>query len=147
MKILLSKKGSVLVFIVFFVAVLLVFALFLPDINSTDVRIAANQRGSTEAHYLAVAGVEAAIKLLAEDPFYSGNGVIPFAEAEITLKIDTFKNPDLSLNITITSTGEVGFMRETIIMEIQTYPGLVEGIDGTALDWYDPAKVIRKRGN
>jgi len=147
MKILFSQRGSVLVFIIFFIAVLLVFIAFLPDLNTADFQIAANQRGGAEAHYLAAAGIEVAINLLTEDPFYRGSGNIPFADGEITLSINDFykkerdaikKRDVISRWTRIISTGEIGRMRHSIYIELNLIPPIGERIDGFDINWYSP---------
>jgi archaellum component FlaG (FlaF/FlaG flagellin family) len=148
MKILQSQRGSVLVFIVFFVAVLLIFAALLPELNAADVRIAANQRSSSEAYYLAAAGIEIAMGLLADDPLYSGNGEIAFAGGDIKLNIEIIDEPGDIRQVKITSTGEIGFTRERILMEYTLLPDLAEGPEGEfyTILYVDPETVKRKRG-
>ncbi len=133
-----GQKGSILILTVFVCAALLIMAACLMDLNSTDVRIAANQRDGLQAYYLAAAGMELALGLLAEkDPFYCGSGEIPFAGGTIELKLSARDLANGSRQVQITSTGKLGVISEQIVADFQSFPADSGCTDGAGLGWYD----------
>lgn len=133
-----SQKGSILVFAVFVCTALLALATSLVDLNSADLKIAANQRDSLQAYYLATTGIEIACGILAEhDPFYCGNEEIFFAGGNIKLSVSAMDQEDGCRQVQITSTGKFGIFTEQIIVQFQSVPACSGCTDGAELGWYN----------
>ena len=123
MKPLSSQKGSLILFIIFFGAVLLLLAVLIPDLNRVEIGIAANQRDEAGAYYLASAGIEAALGVLSENPFFSGEGEFFLGGGDISFSVNALEDTeDGTRFIKITSTGKTGFAQETISLEFQSHP-------------------------
>jgi hypothetical protein len=133
-----SQKGSVLVLVTFICAAVLFFTTFLLDLNSLDVRIAANQRDGLQAYYLALTGLEVIFAVLeGNDPFYQGNENISFAGGNINLKVGATEGSGGGRRVQIVSTGRSGLITEQIVVEFQSFPASSGSADAAGLDWYD----------
>lgn len=131
---------------------LIVTALFflgasLLDLYSVDLKIAANQRDSMQAYYLAETGLEAALAMLQHyDPYYVGSSSLISEGGNADVDVSASEEADGSRSITILSTGRKGAVRETISLLFQSFPAQQGGVDGAELGWYDPLSGSIERG-
>ncbi len=121
-------------------AALLFLSATLVDLNSIDLKIAANQRDSLQAYYLAETGMEVALALLKHgDSFYVGHKSFPFGGGIVSLKVEAEAKENGSRHVNISSTGTVGTAVESLNLHFQSIPSRPAGTDGTFLGWYDPS--------
>jgi len=133
-----SPKGYILVFVILVCAALLMLGTSLPELNSVDLKIAANQRDSVQAYYLAATGIETAFGILEEyNPFYCGSGEMSLAGGSISVNVNYTDQEDGSRQVQIISVGQKGPIQEKVSVKFESVPSYPEGTDGAELGWYD----------
>ncbi|MEW5922022.1 MAG: pilus assembly PilX N-terminal domain-containing protein [Bacillota bacterium] len=138
-----SRKGSALIFVVLICAALLFLGTSLLDLNSVDLKIAANQRDSLQAYYLAETGIETALAVLTDyDPYYVGSAKMSLAGGSISVDVSALEQGNGGRQISVLSTGRAGPVQETISVQFQSFPAQPGGTDGAALGWYDAASGV-----
>jgi len=106
----LNQKGMVLLTTLIFVFLLVTFGVSLLTMTSNDIKLSTLQRDSTQAFYLAEAGIQRSIKELKNDFAWRGGFTDEFlGSGTYTVVIeDSNDDPSIPSNqVRVTSTGKV----------------------------------------